>query len=700
MNLDMETGIALIKSISGANGVIAAKTAAQVAQAAAEAAQGKAETAQTAAETAQGLAEAAQTAAETAQGAAEDVLESIPQDYSDLSDDVSNLKSQINAISLQNKFDPTTIVSGKYLNVDGSESTRTGAAYSALIPITAEQCLIRFDIASLQNPFYFSVHGYDANGDWSSLLLREYCIPTTHTETKIVTIPSGVSFIRLSWYYYTSVISNVVVTESIYGVTAVDKDARRLKTSIDAGVKTVVSDKIEQQTTYARADLTAGVIYPDGTATSGGSAGYTAPFEVNAGDVITVKKYYVDSRGVLAGEVNGVFGSYVFYDDNTFTAKGWGVGWNANASSITIPEGVHYIQVTINAIMTGTYEVAIVTRTKPNGETNYYIQQNSFKAPNRYSGALSANTYQAIGGRICVDNYILSAAISVGDGFTSFKVGGRNAADSAVVAPSIEVTPTQVLIKSNTSSLWDITESHQLTITDDLQVIVMQSKGSLTAKVIIQSCGSSYTIESARLGAIDYGWATITADGASYADIAYSIRDLFKPVWVCGDSWVTLYDERWYGQAVTLGINGFLHSGNAGQQTSKGLDQLKTLLEMYTPKMIVWLYGMNDEDTDSNTPNASWLAALNELKTICSNKAIELVLATIPTTPTRNNNAKNAVVTTSGYRYVDEVAAMGADDAGNWITGYQSSDGNHTTVAGAKALLARVLADVPELGIL
>lgn len=96
MNLDMETGIALIKSISGANGVIAAKTAAQVAQAAAEAAQGKAETAQTAAETAQGLAEAAQTAAETAQGAAEDVLESIPQDYSELSADVSNLKSHFN----------------------------------------------------------------------------------------------------------------------------------------------------------------------------------------------------------------------------------------------------------------------------------------------------------------------------------------------------------------------------------------------------------------------------------------------------------------------------------------------------------------------------------------------------------------------------------------------------------------------------
>lgn len=170
-------------------------------------------------------------------------------------------------------------------------------------------------------------------------------------------------------------------------------------------------------------------------------------------------------------------------------------------------------------------------------------------------------------------------------------------------------------------------------------------------------------------------------------------------MWVCGDSWVTFYDTRWYGQAIALNLVDFLHSGHSGEGSKDGLIHLKTLLSMYTPKMIVWLYGMNDSDTDNSTPNANWTAALNELKTICENRTIDLVLATIPTTPTINNNAKNAVVVASGYRYVDEVAAMGADSSGNWISGYQSSDGNHTTVAGARALLAQVLADVPEIGI-
>ncbi|MBQ1790573.1 MAG: hypothetical protein II008_10355, partial [Oscillospiraceae bacterium] len=83
----------------------------------------------------------------------------------------------------------------------------------------------------------------------------------------------------------------------------------------------------------------------------------------------------------------------------------------------------------------------------------------------------------------------------------------------------------------------------------------------------------------------------------------------------------------------------------------------------------------------------------------CANNTITLILATIPTTPTRNNNAKNAYVVASNLRYIDQVKALGADTSGNWISGYQSEDGNHTTEAGAKALFARMLADCPEIAL-
>lgn len=70
-----------------------AQTAAEAAQTAAETAQGKAEDAQEAAETAQDAAEDAQTAAEAAQSAAEDVKDYLDLHYTDLADDVTDLKT-------------------------------------------------------------------------------------------------------------------------------------------------------------------------------------------------------------------------------------------------------------------------------------------------------------------------------------------------------------------------------------------------------------------------------------------------------------------------------------------------------------------------------------------------------------------------------------------------------------------------------
>ena len=69
-----------------------AQTAAETAQGLAETAQSAAESAQTAAETAQDKAEDAQAAAEAAQAAAEAVLESIPEDYTELTEEVASIE--------------------------------------------------------------------------------------------------------------------------------------------------------------------------------------------------------------------------------------------------------------------------------------------------------------------------------------------------------------------------------------------------------------------------------------------------------------------------------------------------------------------------------------------------------------------------------------------------------------------------------
>ena len=485
--------------------------------------------------------------------------------------------------------------------------------------------------------------------------------------------------------------------ESIVEGKADESEVVELSEQVDSAVKKTITDKVIT-TRYVRTDLTTGIKQPSGTVVTSSSSGYTPIFPVTAGETITCKKYYLNSSGELKGGVDGTFGTIVFFADNTQTYTSWGESWNASKTSFVVPANAKYCQVTITAIMSGTYTIADVIQTTANGKTNYYLQQDTFKSPVRYIGSLTANKVQAIGEKICVDNYILSATMKVPQNFSSVKVGGRKEAGYDITLPTVEVTPTQVIIHSLLGNTFDITEAHGLTIVDDLQIVIEKNKFD-KAKVIIQSGGSRFTVDNVNWGLSYYGYAIVSTENVTDVVVSLSVCDLYKPVWVCGDSWVTNFDSRWYGQALKLGVANFLKSGHAGEASVDGLNDLKTLLSMYKPKMIVWLYGMNDADTNDSTPNANWLASVQEIETICREQSIELVLATIPTTPTRNNNAKNDVVIASGYRYVDEVSAMGADNSGNWIEGYQSEDGNHTTEEGAKALLVRVLADVPEIAL-
>ena len=196
-----------------------------------------------------------------------------------------------------------------------------------------------------------------------------------------------------------------------------------------------------------------------------------------------------------------------------------------------------------------------------------------------------------------------------------------------------------------------------------------------------------------------------------YCTISAAILDINKPVWIFGDSWVSLYDTRWVGQAISLGYDGgWLLDGHAGRTSGEALKSLQNLIKISQPKMIVWLMGMNDNDIDDKTPNAEWLETILQVQEICKLYDITLILYTIPSVPetqgnynkpgsSRNNNGKNTYVKSSGYRYVDGVSALGADSQGNWIEGYWQSDIDHahTSEAGARALMAQFLADVPEL---
>lgn len=195
------------------------------------------------------------------------------------------------------------------------------------------------------------------------------------------------------------------------------------------------------------------------------------------------------------------------------------------------------------------------------------------------------------------------------------------------------------------------------------------------------------------------------ADGTSITDgkLSASSKEFRYPVWIFGDSYTSMSKFRWtYYMAGKCKYNEWLLSGLAGAKDRLMYEQLLYCLQFGTPKFLVWLLGMND--ADNGAVNEDWLAVFNDIKSICERKGITLIAATVPCVPTRDNSFKNAVVKSSGLRYIDmaktlrgEVYTQGVD---NWYEGYlesNQSENIHPTELGAMAECSQILCDFPEI---
>lgn len=164
-----------------------------------------------------------------------------------------------------------------------------------------------------------------------------------------------------------------------------------------------------------------------------------------------------------------------------------------------------------------------------------------------------------------------------------------------------------------------------------------------------------------------------------------------KPIWVVGDSYTSLYKQRWtYQMMVNCGITEFNLIGLAGGTSTQLLEDLKKALIFGTPTYLVWALGMNDEF-------ASWKINVEELIGICNAKGINLILCTIPTVPSRNKEEISDYVRNSEHRYIDFYDAVKANSVGAWLDGCLSEDGVHPTEKGAVVLCGQVLCDLPEI---
>lgn len=179
---------------------------------------------------------------------------------------------------------------------------------------------------------------------------------------------------------------------------------------------------------------------------------------------------------------------------------------------------------------------------------------------------------------------------------------------------------------------------------------------------------------------------------------------LLQPIWIVGDSYMSMYAKRWPFQLIkTFGIENILVAGFAGAKSSDMYPDLQRMLNYSTPKYLLWCLGMNDPEID-------YIEYVHRVERLCRNRGITLILQTIPqrdvaidpVSPQRSADRSyiNAYVRECGLRYIDAFNAICLDN-GEWREGMHNlddpNDHDHPSVLGAKVIAGQILIDFPEI---
>ena len=239
--------------------------------------------------------------------------------------------------------------------------------------------------------------------------------------------------------------------------------------------------------------------------------------------------------------------------------------------------------------------------------------------------------------------------------------------------------------------------NHGLTVAESIEVLI-DVRDDFTANIMISTSNSSDNTGISRKDGVY--WVGCRDDivaesiGSQLSDCALDFyhADLNHDIWLFGDSYMDMYPNL----CIEYGFGNFMLDGFSGRTSVQALNSLKLCIDVKKPKTIIWALGMNDPDSDSEV-NSNWLSVIEQVKTVCAESDITLIMVTIPNTPTNNNNFKNQYIKSSDYKYIDLCNAVGADASVNWYTNMLSSDNVHPTKQGRRALALRLIQDMPEI---
>lgn len=250
---------------------------------------------------------------------------------------------------------------------------------------------------------------------------------------------------------------------------------------------------------------------------------------------------------------------------------------------------------------------------------------------------------------------------------------------------------------SNSNNETVATVSHNLNVANSAFIRVAWTSNLNHEYQLILSCENGIFVDKQTIDYDMAGMGFVLCDGSlSNAVLSYSNSQFKKPIWIFGDSYTSLTADRWAGVLHENGISDYMLCGIPGGYSQQMFKDVSACLNFGTPKFIVWCIGMNDR------VSGTYNTYMQQLKAICENKGVQLVLMKIPQVPTPEGymtieEAVNQYVTYSGLPYIDAYKAVGATEEGTWFQGMLSSDNVHPTILGAQAIASQVLVDFPQL---
>ena len=403
--------------------------------------------------------------------------------------------------------------------------------------------------------------------------------------------------------------------------------------------------------------------------------------------------FYKADKTWISAFVIGSAGQNVFTtpSDTAFISISWNcsslVLYPILSTGNTLPPYEDYTQV-VNMELVDTY-------TKE--EIDTMISEENYRPYTSVNGSMTDGTILAISeNNVQKKNIELVFTADIAT-FESITVGMRHAY-SGTLWNRITVD-NQNIVAYDIGNADGVTYPHGLSIDNNIQVHIHKNY-DLTADVTLVSNGNRFTQTISWHDFTQLVQPYAVSNGSTLTDCVFTMQlsDTTKDIWAFGDSYFNYSPSRWmyYADEANL-TDKMMLDAHPGENSVSAIMSLETALLHGKPKFILWCMGMNDLSDSADAPNEQWLTNLETFLEVCENNGITPILATIPSVPNRNNEAKNAWVRTSGYRYIDFAKAVGATSSGVWYGEMLSSDNLHPSESGAKALYMRAIADFPEL---